>query len=163
MSKPYDVEAHRWTLPGSYVGATWYGYYVAAGRSRDSDALEESNFRVMLKALGGEKPPAVIVVREHHWAVGWVEWVGVHESNAAGLAILREQGARREAYPVLDEEDFSEEERTRAMLGLTNCYDLSDDDAARVAEWCEANGWQLEGEDYASKGIEEAKAALGLA
>lgn len=161
--KTYDLEAHRWKLPPSYAGPSWPAYYVAAGRSRDSDALEESNFRVTLKRLGGESGEAVIVVREHHWAVGWVEWIGVHETNAAGLRELRSIWEARERYPVLDEEDFGEEERGRARLGLTNCYDLTDEDAARVEEWCEANGWQLEGEDYASQGIEEAKAALGLA
>ena len=45
MTKTYDLEAHRWKLPPSYAGAEWPAYYVAAGRSRDSDALEESNFR----------------------------------------------------------------------------------------------------------------------
>lgn len=172
--KPYDLEPHRWKRPDSYAGSSWPAYYIAAGRSRDSDALEESNFRVILKHLGGEGasvetfPTAedgafVVLVREHHWAVGWVEWIGVHENNAAGLAELREIWAARESYPVLDEEDFCAEEEERAMLGLTNCYDLSEEDAARVADWCGENGWALEGEDYASAGVEEAKAALGIA
>ncbi len=163
MTKTIDLEEHRWRLPSNYIGASWPEYYVAAGRSRDSDALEESNFRVTLRRLGGEYDPAVIVVREHHWAVGWVEWIGVHESNGAGVRELRRILEARESYPVLDDDDFSEEEHERAMLGLANCYDLSAEDADRVAGWCENNGWPLEGEDYSSQGIEEAKAALKIA
>lgn len=115
--KTLDLEQYRWKLPPSYFGAQWPSYYVAAGRSRDSDALEESNFRVTLKRLGGEKDPAVIVVRESHWAVGWVEWIGVHENNKAGLAELRKIIEEKESYPILDEEDFSEEEESRGIEG----------------------------------------------
>ena len=63
----------RWTRPRDYFGAEWSRYYSAGlGQSRDSDCLEQSNFAVMLHELGGESD-TVIVVRESHWAVGWVE------------------------------------------------------------------------------------------
>lgn len=34
----------------------------------------------MLRELGGESE-TVRVVRESHWAVGWVEWIAIHESD----------------------------------------------------------------------------------
>lgn len=40
-----------WQRPSHYAGATWYDYYPLAGQSRDSSALEESNFRSFLAAL----------------------------------------------------------------------------------------------------------------
>lgn len=36
----------EWTRPDSYFGAEWHGWFSAGfGQSRDSDALEESNFQ----------------------------------------------------------------------------------------------------------------------
>jgi hypothetical protein len=96
--------------PKGLFGAEWSSYYSAGvGQSRDSDCLEQSNFAVMLAALGGESE-TVIVVRESHWAVGWVEWIAVHESDTVALAKADEQCGRLANYPVLDEEDWSQRE-----------------------------------------------------
>jgi hypothetical protein len=100
----------RWSRPPSYFGAQWPDYYSAGvGQSRDSDCLEQSNFAVMLAALGGESE-TVIVVRESHWAVGWVDWIAIHESDNAALAKADAQCERLANYPVLDEEDWSRRE-----------------------------------------------------
>ena len=97
-------------MPPSYFGREWPDYYSAGvGQSRDSDCLEQSNFAAMLAALEGESE-TVIVVRETHWAVGWVEWIAIHEADTAALAKADEQCGRLEDYPVLDEEDWSERE-----------------------------------------------------
>jgi hypothetical protein len=100
----------RWSMPPSYFGAEWRDYFSAGvGQSRDSDCLEQSNFAVMLEALGGETE-TVIVVRESHWAVGWVEWIAIHEADAKALAKADEQCERLAQYPVLDEDDFCRRE-----------------------------------------------------
>jgi len=45
-------EVREWKHPSDYAGATWEGWYSAGfGRSRDSDALEESNFTVASREL----------------------------------------------------------------------------------------------------------------
>ena len=99
-----------WTLPRYYFGDQWPDYYSAGvGQSRDSDCLEQSNFAVMLDALGGESE-TVIVVRENHWAVGWVEWIAIHQSDETALQRAYEQCERLADYPVLNEEDWSERE-----------------------------------------------------
>ena len=104
----------RWTLPDSYAGAHWDGYYSSGvGQSRDSDSLEQSNFACMLKKLGGESD-TVIVVRESHWAVGWVEWIAIHESDAKSLATANEIMANLADYPVVNEEHWSELESEQA-------------------------------------------------
>ncbi|WMT71325.1 hypothetical protein [Bradyrhizobium sp. Ash2021] len=84
----YDPEfLKRWTMPPNYFGAVWPAYYSSGvGQSRDSVALERSNFTSMLRDLGGESE-TVIVVRESHWLVGWVEWIAIHESDDKALAI----------------------------------------------------------------------------
>jgi hypothetical protein len=100
----------RWVRPRCYVGAEWPEYYSAGvGQSRDFDCLERSNFVAMLAALGGESG-TVQVVRESHWAVGWVEWIAIHESDETALRAADEQQERLENYPVLDEDDWSRRE-----------------------------------------------------
>jgi hypothetical protein len=101
---------HKWTMPDSYFGETWPDYYSAGvGQSRDSSCLEQSNFSAMLRLLGGESE-TVIVVRESHWAVGWVEWIAIHESDDKALTEANEAMGALSDYPVLDESDYSERE-----------------------------------------------------
>lgn len=116
----------RWAMPNSYFGEVWPAYYSSGvGQSRDSDCLEESNFAVMLQALGGESE-TVIVVRESHWAVGWVEWIAIHQDDEKALQIADEQKERLQDYPVLSEDDFSERETNRADDVWKNCYLVSE-------------------------------------
>lgn len=104
----------RWTMPEYYAGEVWPDYYSSGvGQSRDSDALERSNFRCMLKALGGESE-TVLVVREGHWAVGWVEWIAIHESDETALRFADEIKAALADYPVINEGDWSELEYSEA-------------------------------------------------
>ena len=112
MAKATSHYTHlkRWERPRDYFGAEWSNYSSAGvGQSRDSDCLEQSNFAVMLAALGGETE-TVMVVRESHWAVGWVEWIAIHETDTAALAIADKQCERLANYPVLDEDDFCQRE-----------------------------------------------------
>lgn len=105
---PHRIQ--RWTRPDSYFGAEWPDYFSSGvGRSRNSDALERSNFECMLRDLGGESE-TVVVVRESHWAVGWVEWIAIHESDAKALEIADDTRAAMDDYPVVDEDHFSQTE-----------------------------------------------------
>lgn len=118
--QPQHLE--RWTKPDHYAGAAWPEYYSAGvGQSRDSDCLEESNFACMLKALGGETD-TVIVVRESHWAVGWVEWIAIHQSDTRALQEADRLKACLADYPILNEEDFSEREMEAANVVWRDCY-----------------------------------------
>lgn len=116
----------KWTMPRDYFGATWPNHYSAGvGQSRDSDALERSNFAYMLKALGGESD-VVTVVRENHWAVGWVEWIAIEDDGSEESAIALETADRLRGklddYPVLDESDWSEREMEEANEVWKSCY-----------------------------------------
>ena len=95
-----------WTYPDSYMGATWYDYYVFLGRCRDSDLLTRSNFERALELIGGETR-TVLIVSANHWAVGWVEFIGIHKSDAAALEHADEIAAALEEYPIVDEEHYS--------------------------------------------------------
>jgi hypothetical protein len=121
----------RWTLPSHYVGTTWESYYSAGvGQSRDSDALERANFQAMLTLLkacpeievGDER--SVQVVRESHWAVGWVEWIAIHESDTVALAVADEAMERLGDYPVLNEDLFSQFEGEECNTIWSDCFDM---------------------------------------
>jgi len=112
---------NRWKLPRDYAGAEWPEYYNAGGRHRDSDCLTESNFYATLRAVGGESE-TVRIVRESHWAVGWIEWLAIHESDAAALRAADECAERLESYPVLDDDDFSRREDEECAQIWESCY-----------------------------------------
>lgn len=134
----------RWELPRHYAGAQWPDYYSAGvGQSRDSDCLERSNFAAMLGLLGGESD-SVIVVRESHWAVGWIEWIAIHESDHAALQVADETMGRLEDYPVIDEDDWSEREQDDANETWRDCYSV----AERIA-YIREHSSQFEFHDFA--------------
>jgi len=97
----------RWTLPRDYAGEHWPEWYVFLGQHRDSDSVTRSTFATGLKSWGGETE-TVNVIREGHWAVGWVEWVGIHESDETALRAADAMAERIEGYPLLDESHHSE-------------------------------------------------------
>jgi len=104
----------RWTMPDHYFGEVWPAYYSAGvGQSRDSSCLERSNFVCMLEAIGGESE-TVQVVRESHWAVGWVEWIAIHQDGGRALRIADEIRRKLDDYPVIDESHFSDLEYNEA-------------------------------------------------
>jgi len=98
-----------WKSAPNYGGEDYSDYYVVAVRTRDSNAVEESNFESALKKLGGEKD-GVMVARANHWAVGWVEYLLVHKGAAEKVAIAQDIEAKLAEYPILDEDDMSQRE-----------------------------------------------------
>lgn len=116
----------RWTHPKNYMGEIWPDYYSSGvGQSRDSDALERANFDAMLKALGGETE-TVIVVRESHWAVGWVEWIAIHESDTDHLTIADKIKGKLDDYPVVDEELWSRYEDDECETVWSKCFNAKE-------------------------------------
>jgi len=107
-----DYTPKPWKRGECYIGAEWQGWFVFLGQHRDSCALDRSNFKAALELLlplnagielDGEPEETVRIVRENHWAVGWIEWIAIHGSNTAALAEANRIAERLEGYPVLDE------------------------------------------------------------
>ena len=127
----YTLE--RWTRPDSFMAMdSGWQYtcecFVFLGRNRDSDLLTESNFECALQELGGESD-TVKIVRESHWAVGWVEWIAIHESDSKALGSASDMIDSLNDYPILNENDFSEREWNAAQeywqtLSLSERVDL---------------------------------------
>lgn len=118
-------EIRPWERPDSWGGKPWYGWFVGLGQSRDSSALERSNFEVFLRALrelpevtvddtenadhrNWSSVDTVYVVQESHWACGWIDWVAIHPSNEAAMKLADEMLCALSDYPILDEGHFSE-------------------------------------------------------
>jgi hypothetical protein len=133
------VHLKRWTMPDSYFGEVWPDYYSAGvGQSRDSDTLERSNFASMLQELGFESE-TVLVVRENHWAVGWVEWIAIHATDEVALRKADRIVDGLNSYPVVNESHWSELEMEEANEVWRDCYT----DRERVA-YMRANPSQFE-------------------
>lgn len=103
----------KWTRPDSYYGAEWPEYFVFLEQNRDSDSLSRSNFMCALDAIGGESD-TVTVVRERHWAVGWIEWIAIHESDLTAVDKAQAILDALDDYPVVNEDHWSELEWNEA-------------------------------------------------
>ena len=116
-----------WTMPRDYFGAGWPDYYVAIGRHRDSSLLDNSNFETFEKAMKeiGEadnwqhEEACWQIVRDEHWAVGWVEWIAIHKEVQAHIDKADELLAQLADYPVLDEEDYCNRQYEAALSFVT--------------------------------------------
>ena len=102
----------KWSRSENYIGETYNDYYVLLSRTRDSGLVEESNFWSALKMLNGESD-TVKVIRAHHWAVGWIEVILIHESDKESIDKGNEIEESLNNYPILDEDDFYERESER--------------------------------------------------
>lgn len=129
-----DHIVRRWTLPDSYMGATWEDYYSSGfGQSRDSSSLERSNFEIAYRELSklrchvpdetdtDEETSSVDIVRENHWAVGWVEWIAIHKFNIQAYQRALLLADKANDYPVLDEDHWSSLEYTQACEFWSHC------------------------------------------
>lgn len=105
----------RWSRPSDWSGTPWDGYYIApVGITRDSGTLDRSNWNAQwdaLAPLSADVPDDDVcspcIVRESHWAVGWIEWVAIHESNGDALREADRIASALDNYPVLDDEAHS--------------------------------------------------------
>lgn len=132
LSDNTELRAIRpWRRFDNWAGKPWYGWFTGLDQNRDSDTLTRSNYEVFLKALR-ELPEVTVddtdnaaesyrteredwtltdtvyVVREHHWACGWVEWIAIHPSNEAAMKLADEMLCNLEDYPVLDDDHWCE-------------------------------------------------------
>lgn len=148
---------HLWERPSNYAGPDWSDYYVLFVKSRDDesyDILKLSNFDVALERLGGENEEnGVLVIRDRHWAVGWIEYILVHKDSkkvAEAEKIMKEY----EAYPVLDDDHYSEARQEY----LDDTFKIYAEDFTK--ELLSFLGDEREVEDIKGKELEQAEIIL---
>ena len=105
QSRRMNLDGH----PNSYWGNRDH-WYIVAGQSRDSNALERSNFASFEKALSAINPESVTIERATHWAVGWVENLMVDSADSAAIDCAIQILTALEEYPVVNEEHYSQTE-----------------------------------------------------
>jgi len=138
------------------------GYYgerenwlVVIARTRDSRVLETSNFECARVRLEKALPGGCEVELFGHWACGWIEALIVDPANVGAVAEANTIRAELDAYPVLDEGDFSQREWD-AMLSLWRgllpeervnlCVEFGvapecADDVERIPDDCDIEEW----------------------
>ena len=129
MYRPENLK--KWELPSNYMGDSWDDYYCFLGQHRDSDCLERSNFDCGIEQLGGELTDnndleLVLIVRDNHWAVGWIEWIAIHKTAIEQLKIADKIMSDLANYPVLNDEHFYELESEEANRIWSDCFDNSE-------------------------------------
>lgn len=107
-----------WSHPNDYGGFSPDGDLILLSRTRDSGALERSNWTQVGVALGAvafdardaKAPrPNVYHWRAGHWACGWVEYLMIHAD--APHDIIEQACAIRadlNDYLIFDEEHYSD-------------------------------------------------------
>jgi hypothetical protein len=82
-------------------------------RHRDSEPLDESNFRVILRHLQSIDP-RVAAERFGHWGVGWIEEIVIPLDNSAVIHGVEAWVPALQDYPVANEEDYAQLEADQA-------------------------------------------------
>lgn len=82
---------------------------LQAGQTRDSSALDQSNFATALSMLGGESD-TVQVHRFGHWGPSWFELILVDPVDVERVKLAEDIEDSLEDYPVLSEDDLSARE-----------------------------------------------------
>jgi hypothetical protein len=98
------------------VDHDWSGVGLGpVGQHRDSDALDRSNYAVILADLTERFPGAISDVRFGHWAVGWVEEITHDAGNAAVVEAVQQWRDALDDYPVADDDAHSALEYSEAV------------------------------------------------
>ena len=105
----------------------WSGVALGpVGQHRDSDAIERSNYRVILADLTERFGDAVSIASFGHWAVGWVEEL-THDNGRDDVnAAVAEWRERLDSYPVADDDDYSATEWADNHPDDGRCYAEAD-------------------------------------
>lgn len=122
--------------------------------NRDSGLLDQSNAKVISKAMAPftEGDDADVVIESHsHWAVGHVDGfsIRVFDGNGEITEAFRkyhELAEAMDAYPILDESDYSERELEATLENiedaawrLKNEFDLPEGWVWQVYDWLSEN------------------------
>jgi hypothetical protein len=125
MYQPKNID--KWKRASNYMGEEWNDYYILLSQTRDSGCLTRSNFTCALERIGGEltandDTPMVCIVRNNHWACGWLEFIAIHETADKQLELADKLAEELSNYPVVDEEHFSDLECEEAGQVWKDCY-----------------------------------------
>ena len=121
MSKTHDILAEcAWTRPDSYGGFSPDGQYCVLTVTRDSNALDRSNWAVARQLLADSagltdipfsngEDSAVYEWRASHWGCGWIEYLMVKpDAPESVLECAAEIISALADYPALSDDHWTE-------------------------------------------------------
>ena len=116
---------------------------------RDSGLLDQSNASVIEKALESfteAEDPDLIFESHDHWAVGHVDGFSIRVFRdgeiTAAFRKYHELAEAMDAYPILDEEDYSNREYDATIENIADAAWRLKDDYELPDDWqCEVYGW----------------------
>ena len=152
--------ANNWSSFDSFI---WFrasdledaeNWSVVYSHHRDSGLLDQSNASVIEKALepfteGND--PDVVFESHSHWAVGHVDGASLrvfdqHGNITEAFRVYFELLEQQEAYPVLDESDYSQREYDETLSNIVDAawrlkreFMLPEDWVAQVYSWLSDN------------------------
>ncbi len=134
--KTIETSLKVWKVTENYWGINYNGLFLIAGKSRDSQAFELSNFETILKDLRdnftegdyddetGLFEGDFLVARFGHWAVGWIEEIMINPNSKNCVSFCESIQKKLEDYPLYDEDDFSVREDEEYNDTWNQCYTL---------------------------------------
>ena len=109
-----DIRAlEKWEHPSDYGGFSSDGDYFVLAQTRDSDALERSNYERVFECLQDAaeavaSPESVYDFRAGSWACGWIEYILIDKNAPESLIMEADEiMCALSEYPVFDDEHFS--------------------------------------------------------
>lgn len=82
-------------------------WLVTLGVTRDSDAVERSNWRFITSGMLLAHPDDVAIEEMRHWACGWIKYLLVAPDSPA-VKIMSDWSDMLAIYPIADEEDYEQ-------------------------------------------------------
>lgn len=155
-----EAAAGNWRSFGSFV---WWReremddadrWTIVYSSNRDSGLLDKSNEAQIEQALNPfteADDPDVVSEQHSHWAVGWVQGHSIrvcddHGNITEAFRTYFELQQQMEAYPILDESDYSDREYEAthenidlASWSLKKRFDLPDGWVDEVYQWLSDN------------------------
>lgn len=152
-------ELSIWQTPKCYFGFDPVGHIVVMARHRESSILANSNWWIARQRLEAmhkvpiarledvakdgpfsrfdpDKTPLLYDWRASDSMVGWIEYLMIRPCTEAKdlLQLARDMQRELDAYPILDEGDYSERQQ-EAMASYWASESIED-----RMHWCEENG-----------------------
>lgn len=98
-----------WDIDSDADDRDWSGIGLGpVGQTRDSGALDRSNFQVIQEDLRERYPDDFDIASFNHWACGWIEEMIWNAGNADLRAAVQVWRDKLDSYPVADDEHYSE-------------------------------------------------------
>lgn len=149
---------------GAYaVERGWSGVGLGpVGQTRDSGALERSNFECACAAMRELNPDAFDIARFNHWACGWIDEITHDTGNPAMVELVASLRAALANYPALNDEHFSGLEYDEMLQALEDIWRVPADRAGDVFSALFDGGVDCAPDDLRDDDVRAAIAECGM-